>query len=162
MAIQIQLRRGTAAQWLEINPILAEGELGVEIDGGRFKLGDGLTAWDSLPYSSGEQGPPGETPSITAVPPLVYDPSTATISLTEIQRTFVEYRTITEAEASAKEISLVNPVTSPSNVALDIRGGAGAPFPGDDFEVVGQKVRWSGLSLDSLIEPGEKIRILYF
>lgn len=56
MPQQIQLRRGTAAQATSINPILAEGELGVELDTGRFKLGDGVTTWNSLPYSSGVQG----------------------------------------------------------------------------------------------------------
>lgn len=56
MPQQIQLRRGTAAQATSINPILAEGELGVELDTGKFKLGDGVTAWNSLPYSSGVQG----------------------------------------------------------------------------------------------------------
>lgn len=56
MPQQIQLRRGTAAQAASINPILAEGELGVELDTGKFKLGNGVTAWNSLPYSSGVQG----------------------------------------------------------------------------------------------------------
>ena len=48
MAVQIQLRRGTAAQWTAANPTLAEGEMGVETDTGQFKVGDGTTAWNSL------------------------------------------------------------------------------------------------------------------
>lgn len=47
----IQLRRGTAAQWTAANPTLAAGEFGVETDTGKRKVGDGSTAWASLPYS---------------------------------------------------------------------------------------------------------------
>jgi hypothetical protein len=50
MAGRIQLKRGTAAQWTASNPILAAGEPGVERDTGRQKIGDGTTAWNSLPY----------------------------------------------------------------------------------------------------------------
>lgn len=59
MAVRIQLRRDTAAQWALINPILAEGEIGLELDTDQFKIGDGLTAWADLPYG-GIQGPPGK------------------------------------------------------------------------------------------------------
>ena len=51
MAIQIQLRRGTATQWTSANPTLAAGEVGTETDTGRFKIGNGTTGWNSLPYA---------------------------------------------------------------------------------------------------------------
>jgi hypothetical protein len=50
MAIQIQLRRGLAADWTSTNPILAEGEVGVEKDTLKLKVGNGTTAWTSLAY----------------------------------------------------------------------------------------------------------------
>jgi hypothetical protein len=50
MADRIQLRRDTAANWTSTNPILASGEMGYETDTQAFKLGDGVTAWASLPY----------------------------------------------------------------------------------------------------------------
>lgn len=50
MAVQIQWRRDTAANWTAANPTLAQGEAGLETDTGRFKLGDGATAWNSLAY----------------------------------------------------------------------------------------------------------------
>ena len=53
MAVQIQLRNGTASQWTSANPTLAVGELGVETDTNRFKVGTGSTAWNSLGYSLG-------------------------------------------------------------------------------------------------------------
>ena len=46
----IQVRRGTAAAWTAANPTLAQGEIGFEYDTGRIKIGDGLTAWNSLLY----------------------------------------------------------------------------------------------------------------
>jgi hypothetical protein len=51
MAQQIQLRRGTAAAWTAANPTLAEGEMGLEVDTNKFKIGTGTTAWNSLGYS---------------------------------------------------------------------------------------------------------------
>lgn len=54
MSVQtlIQIRRGTADQWYAVNPTLSAGEWGLETDSGRYKIGDGLTAWRSLEYSS--------------------------------------------------------------------------------------------------------------
>ena len=52
MAVQIQLRRGTAAAWTAANPTLAVGELVIETDTDKYKIGDGSTAWTSLGYSS--------------------------------------------------------------------------------------------------------------
>lgn len=50
MAVTVQFRRGTAAEWTTANPTLLEGELGLELDTLLFKLGDGTTAWNSLDY----------------------------------------------------------------------------------------------------------------
>lgn len=50
MAIKIQIRRGTAAQWAAANSVLAPGEQGLETDTGRLKVGDGATAWAGLGY----------------------------------------------------------------------------------------------------------------
>ena len=52
MAVQIQLRRDIASDWTSNNPTLAEGEMGVETDTNKYKIGDGTTAWASLSYSS--------------------------------------------------------------------------------------------------------------
>lgn len=55
MANRMQQRRGTAARWIEINPVLALGEIGFEIDTGKFKIGTGSTTWTSLGYYSPDQ-----------------------------------------------------------------------------------------------------------
>jgi hypothetical protein len=53
MTTRIKLRRDTAANWTEANPILAAGEPGLESDTGKIKYGDGETAWASLDYNGG-------------------------------------------------------------------------------------------------------------
>lgn len=52
----IQFRRDTAANWTSVNPILAAAEVGVETDTKKFKIGDGITAWASLPYAGAPLG----------------------------------------------------------------------------------------------------------
>lgn len=49
---KIQFRRGTAAQWTSANPVLADGEMGIETDTKKFKFGDGTLTWNALPYAS--------------------------------------------------------------------------------------------------------------
>jgi hypothetical protein len=56
MAVQIQIRRGTASQWTSANPTLASGELAHETDTGKIKVGDGSTAWSSLAYFTAGSG----------------------------------------------------------------------------------------------------------
>lgn len=46
----IQFKRGTAARWVELNLVLAAGEPGFEYDTKKMKIGDGVTAWNDLPY----------------------------------------------------------------------------------------------------------------
>lgn len=47
---QLKCRHDTAANWTAKNPVLLDGELGVETDTTFFKIGDGDTAWTSLKY----------------------------------------------------------------------------------------------------------------
>ena len=49
-ALQKQ-RYDTAANWTAENPTLLAGEIGVESDTGKIKIGTGSTAWTSLSYS---------------------------------------------------------------------------------------------------------------
>ena len=52
MAVQIQLRRGLSSQWNSSNPILAQGEPGLELDTGRIKIGNSASTWTQLSYST--------------------------------------------------------------------------------------------------------------
>ena len=50
MASRIQIRRDTEANWTSANPTLAQGEMGIETDTLKIKIGDGTTVWTSLAY----------------------------------------------------------------------------------------------------------------
>lgn len=49
---RLQQRTDTSTNWSTVNPVLLAGEYGYETDTKRRKLGDGSTAWNSLPYAS--------------------------------------------------------------------------------------------------------------
>ena len=63
MAVQIQFRRGTAAEWTLSNPKLAEAEMGIETDTNLFKIGNGEDFWNDLQYG-GLRGTVGYVGSI--------------------------------------------------------------------------------------------------
>jgi hypothetical protein len=48
MAVRIQLRRDTAANWVSSNPTLRAGEIGIETDTLKFKVGNGSSPWNSI------------------------------------------------------------------------------------------------------------------
>lgn len=49
--VKIQLRNDTKNNWSTTNPVLSKGEMGVEIDTGKFKIGDGVKDWKTLGYN---------------------------------------------------------------------------------------------------------------
>lgn len=51
MIVTFRIRRDTAANWTNTNPVLGLGEPGLETDTRRVKYGDGSTAWASLGYA---------------------------------------------------------------------------------------------------------------
>lgn len=51
MAVQIQLRNDIAANWTSVNPTLAQGEIGLEIDTNKMKIGTGTDVWEDLSYT---------------------------------------------------------------------------------------------------------------
>lgn len=53
MSNRVQYRRDTKARWAEVNPVLMEGEVGLEIDTKNIKMGDGVHAWNELEYGVG-------------------------------------------------------------------------------------------------------------
>jgi len=61
MAIKFQFRRDTTANWSSANPILSDGEFGLDTTLDQFKIGDGVTAYNSLPYG-GITGPAQTNP----------------------------------------------------------------------------------------------------
>jgi len=54
MTTRIKLRRDTAANWTQTNPVLAAGEPGLETDTGKVKYGNGTNTWTQLSYGGGD------------------------------------------------------------------------------------------------------------
>lgn len=48
--VRLKLKTLTAAEWAEKNPVLLKGEAGIESDTRHWKTGDGIAAWNDLPY----------------------------------------------------------------------------------------------------------------
>lgn len=65
----IQIRHGTAAQWASNNPVLAPGEIGVELDTGKMKVGFGGVTYNARPYLVAAQN--SLTPASATLPPTV-------------------------------------------------------------------------------------------
>lgn len=69
----IKQRRDHSSVWTSANPVLMEGEVGWESNTGKAKLGDGVTAWNSLGYANPgfvdlSSLAPKANPSFTGVP----------------------------------------------------------------------------------------------
>lgn len=132
MAIHIQLRRGSASAWTQANPILADGEPAVESDTGLLKIGNGIDRWVDLPYSS------SQADAYTTL-------YTRTLDLSDIANRYFELPT-TPSDASRVRLDLV---------------GAGIQIAGRDFLLTGKVVSWNGREMESLVESGDEIVVMY-
>ncbi|EPX2855438.1 TPA: hypothetical protein ACNYVK_001733 [Streptococcus pyogenes] len=54
--IKVLFDRKDAAEWQKLNPVVDDGELVVELDTHRLKVGDGKLTYNDLPYYEGPQG----------------------------------------------------------------------------------------------------------
>ena len=104
MANRIQLRRGNGQEWQNSNPILAQGELGIELDTGRFKIGDGVTPWNTLRYER-----PIESTSNTANT-LVQRDNDGNFSAATITATLIGNASTSSRLASSRQIQLIGDV----------------------------------------------------
>ena len=62
---KILLRNDTATAWSTANPVLLKGEIGIEIDTNKFKIGDGFKHWIELSYVGTQVEVAGEGEVIT-------------------------------------------------------------------------------------------------
>jgi hypothetical protein len=118
---RIQVRRGTAAaganQWT--TQVLYAGEIGFETDTGKFKIGDGTAAWNSLTYAA--VLPSDLTESIqdvigtnlvgTSGIAVSYNDSTGNTTLSLSDPT-IQVADITDLTVSAAEINVLDGITS--------------------------------------------------
>ena len=61
MANKIQIRRDTTANWTASNPILSQGELGLDTTLNKMKIGNGTSQWSALSFFIGDTGATGAT-----------------------------------------------------------------------------------------------------
>lgn len=92
---RFQLRADEAADWTSINPTLRLGEPGVELDTHKVKYGDGVTAWNSLPYSCEQftasiTALAGLTPAADRMPYFTSSSAAALATLTSYARTLLD------------------------------------------------------------------------
>ena len=109
MANRLQLRRGGAQEWANANPTLAQGELGIELDTGRFKIGDGVSAWNTLRYER-----PVESTSNTANT-LVQRDADGNFSAGTITATIIGNSSTAARLASTRQIQISGDLTATGN-----------------------------------------------
>lgn len=116
---QIQIRRGTAAQWTSANPTLAAGEFGYESDTGKAKIGNGSSAWTALSYAL--TGALGTITSITAGTGLTGGTITSTGT--------IAIDTATTADLTTAQTLTNKTLTDPKiNLALNAQTGTTYTF----------------------------------
>jgi hypothetical protein len=117
---QIQVRRGTAAQWTSANPTLAAGEWGLETDTLKTKIGNGSTAWTSLAYQGA-----GTVTSITAGTGLSGGTitSTGTIAIDSTVATLTDTQTLTNKTLTDPKINLAFDAETASYTAILANNG---------------------------------------
>lgn len=64
MAVKFKLRRDWSYNWSAKNPVLADGEPGVERDTNKMKIGDGVSRWSLLSYQTSGTIPPDDDTSL--------------------------------------------------------------------------------------------------
>jgi hypothetical protein len=148
--ITIKLRRGTQAQWTATNPVLAEGEFGAETDTRKFKIGNGVTAWNSLQYWGSSGGGAADFTDLGDVP-ASYTGAAGKYVKVKADESGLEFGTLTIAAGdlpsgidaakiangtvSNTEFQYLNGVTAPIQAALDFLTANKVPYSGASGDV---------------------------
>ena len=95
MATRIQIRRDTAANWTSENPILSDGEIGIEKDADpiRFKIGNGVDTWGDLPYFESGEGGGGGSASWGDIEGDIEDQEDLTAKFALKESKYIEFNT---------------------------------------------------------------------
>lgn len=116
--------RNTAAGFTAANPVLGYGVIGLETDSGKIKVGNGTTAWSSLPYSGGG---PVEWSAITGKP-STFAPTTHSHAIADV----TGLQTALDAKATPADVTAaVSSVIDAAPAALDTLNELAAAL-GDD------------------------------
>lgn len=128
MAERIQLRRGLAATWTTVNPVLAQGEIGLELDTYKFKWGDGVVAWNSLSYFGGGISIGDVTGLAAALAGKVDDSQITAFMLTLLDDPDAATARATLELGNVNNTSDANkPVSTATQAALDLKSNTNNP-----------------------------------
>ena len=67
--IRVQHKRMSSSEWEESSIILLDGEIGIETNTGKAKVGNGINRYRDLKYIAGEKGERGENGTFQALTP---------------------------------------------------------------------------------------------
>jgi hypothetical protein len=128
MAYRILLRRDSSENWNTGNPVLLSGEPGYSTDTGELKIGDGVTAWVSLPTYNGI-GPTGATGPMpedyaSTGPNEFYGDQTINGSLTITEGIVMNSQTFSSSATvpDGYNASLTGPVTLTGEISVEGSG----------------------------------------
>jgi Major tropism determinant N-terminal domain len=170
MAIQIQFRRGTAAEWTAANPILALAEMGIETDTDLFKIGDGVKRWTELSYGgiqgyTGSAGYAGSIGNIAVANVLyvsksgndAYDGKSFNTSKLTIKAAVAIASTGTTIFVKSGDYTEINPIVIPANVSIigdNLRAVTIRPHtPDQDIFYVHNGVYIAGVTFKDHVSP---------
>jgi hypothetical protein len=168
MAVRIQVRRDTSLNWTQTNPILAQGEIGFELDSNKMKFGTGQQRWNDIQYFSGSGATINFITNSTTGNETTKAPSVAAmknyiasqISAIHFPERVVEYITLTSSQIANRAITLSQTPRTSSAVVLDIIHGGPQEYS-HDYVVNGVSLTWLGKELDGILAVGDKFRVTY-
>ena len=146
---RIQLRRDSAAAWASNNPILASGEMGIELqvvntDPVKIKVGNGIHNWNTLPYQ-----PTGSSGGTWAT--LAANTFTGTQTAPKVVATFVDkLLTVTPNAGNSNTVTIdtdlntsfiVDNTSSTGNITVTFAGKAGVTTGNNEMGAVIVRVR---------------------
>ena len=151
MAAKVQIRRGTAAQWNAANPVLSDGELGVESDTSKIKVGNGSAPWNSLPYVPAPPLTAGVVTSTELATSSVVEAKIASSAVTEAK---IASNAVTGSKIAANSVTQEKLASTLSGLTICTSSTRpGSPFTGQAiFETDTNKMRlyngssWIGVS----------------
>jgi hypothetical protein len=146
---RVQLRRDSAAAWASNNPILASGEMGIELqvvstDPVKIKVGNGIHNWNTLPYQ-----PTGSSGGTWAT--LAANTFTGTQTAPKVVATFVDkLLTVTPNAGNSNTVTIdtdlntsfiVDNTSSTGNITVTFAGKAGVTTGNNEMGAVIVRVR---------------------
>jgi len=144
---RIRLRRDTAAAWTAANPVLGNGEVGLETDTRKFKAGDGTLAWSALQYY------PAATAAMARGQASKMDSGTVDIATQSVYVTTGMTGILDSSTASgialgtSHAFALKN--TSGSSKLLRFYGSIDARTISGNNKVLGIKLAYNGVEIDA-------------